>query len=105
MTNRPTFSPWRTPWTQPVRKCMPPNTRASTDSAAACDRLVKLRSIVMLGGGVGLLTVRVQARASAIAMLSGANNCARFHTSVPAWGCRARMTRAVAFRFAPPAGQ
>ena len=54
ITKRPTFSPWRTPWTQPVRKCMPPNTRASTDSAAACDKLVKLRSIVMLGNGVGL---------------------------------------------------
>ena len=41
-TNRPTCSPWRTPCTQPVRKCMPPNTRASTASADACDRLVNV---------------------------------------------------------------
>jgi hypothetical protein len=31
------------PRTHAVRKCIPPNTRASTASKAACDRLLKLR--------------------------------------------------------------
>lgn len=40
MTKRTTFSPCFNPWTRPVRKCIPPNTRASTASAPACDRLL-----------------------------------------------------------------
>ena len=48
-TYRPTSPPWIRPSKQPVRKCMPPNTRASTDSKPACDRLLKLR--VMLWDG------------------------------------------------------